>query len=67
LLPKLKSRVKSYHLQTPDSVQKTVTDGIETLTEADFQLCFEAWKIHWAKRVATRLCYLEKDNADLDE
>jgi transposase len=41
LFPKLKSRFKSYHFQASDSAQKAVTDVIKTLTEADFQSCFE--------------------------
>jgi hypothetical protein len=65
LVAKIKSRVKGYHLQTCDSVQKTAADGIETLTESDFQFCFEAWTIHWAMHVATRPCCSERDNADL--
>jgi hypothetical protein len=44
LLPKLKWRVKGYHFQTLDSVQKAVTDAIKTLTDANFQSCYEAWK-----------------------
>jgi hypothetical protein len=53
LFPKLKSRVKGSHFQTLDSVQKAVTDAVKTLKEADFQSCQEAWKILWAKCVAT--------------
>jgi hypothetical protein len=49
LFPKLESRVKGYHFQTLDVVQKAVTDAIKTLIEADFQSCYEAWKIRWAK------------------
>jgi hypothetical protein len=45
LFPKLKSGVKSYHFQTLDSGQKVVTDAIKTITETDFQSCYEAWKI----------------------
>jgi transposase len=39
LFQKLKSRVKAYHFQTLDSVQKAVTNAITTLKEADFQSC----------------------------
>jgi hypothetical protein len=45
MFPKLKSRVKGHHFQTLDGVQNAVTDAIDTLTEADFQSCYEAWKI----------------------
>jgi histone-lysine N-methyltransferase SETMAR len=67
LLPKLKSRVKGYHFLTLDSVQKSVPDSIKTLTEADLQSCYEAWKIRCAKCVASEGCYFEEDNVDLNE
>jgi hypothetical protein len=62
-----KSRVKVYHFQTPCSVQKTVTDAIKTLKEADFQSCYGAWKFRWAKSVASEGRYFEGDNVDLEE
>jgi hypothetical protein len=49
---KLKLRTKGYHFQTLDGVPKAGTDTIKTLTEADFQSCYEAWKILWAKYTA---------------
>jgi hypothetical protein len=61
LFLKLNPRVKGYYFQTLDSVQKAVTDAIDTLTEADFQSRYEAWKIRWAKCVATEGCYFEVD------
>jgi transposase len=64
---KLKSSVKDYHFQTLDSIQKAVTNAITTLKEADFQFCHEAWKIFWAKCVASEECYFEGDSVDLDE
>jgi hypothetical protein len=67
LFPKLKSRVKGYHFQTLDSVQKAVTNTIKTLTEADFQSWYKAWKIHSTKCVASEGCYFEADIVDLDK
>jgi hypothetical protein len=67
LFPKLKSRVKGYHFQTLDSVQKAVTDAIKALTAADFQSCYEGWKIRWFKCVASEGCYSEGDNVFSDE
>jgi hypothetical protein len=67
LFPKLNLSVKVYYLQTFDSVQKAVTDSIKTLTEADSQSCYEAWKICWAKCVASEGYYFEGDNIDLKE
>jgi transposase len=67
LFPKLKSRVKGYHLQTLDSVQKAVTDAIKTLTEAGFQASYEAWKIRWVNCVASEGYYFEGDNVYSDE
>jgi hypothetical protein len=40
---------------------------MKTLTEADFQSCYEAWKIRWAQCVASDGYYLEGDNLDLAE
>jgi hypothetical protein len=59
LFPKLKSTVKGYHFQTLDSIQNAATDAIKT--------CCEAWKIRWAKYIASDGCYFEGDSADLDE
>jgi hypothetical protein len=56
-----------YYLQTLDGVQKAATDAIKTLTEADFQSCYEEWKIRWAKCVASKRCYIQGDNTYLDE
>jgi hypothetical protein len=50
LFPKLKSRVKGHHFQTLGSIQKASADSIKTITEADYQSWYEAWKIRWAKR-----------------
>jgi hypothetical protein len=57
MFPELKSGIKGYHFQTLDSVQKAVTYTIKILIEADFQSCYEAWKIRWAKFVASEGCY----------
>jgi hypothetical protein len=54
-------------MQTLESVQKAVTDAIKTLTEADFQYCYDAWKIRCANCVALEGCYFEGDNVDSDE
>jgi hypothetical protein len=35
-------RVKGYHFEALDSVQKAVTDSINNLTEAGFQSCYDA-------------------------
>jgi hypothetical protein len=40
---------------------------MKTLTEADFESCYEVWKILWAKCVASEGCYFEGDNVDLGE
>jgi transposase len=67
LFPKLKLRVKGHRFQTLDSAQKAVTDAIKTLPEADFQSCYEAWKMYWAKCVALEGCYFKGDSVDLDK
>jgi hypothetical protein len=67
LFPELISRIKGHHFQTLDSVQKAVTDAIKSVTEADFQSRYEAWKIRWAKCCASEGCYFERVNVDLEE
>jgi hypothetical protein len=66
LFPTL-NRVKGYNPQTLYSVQKVVTDANKTLSEVDFQSCYDAWKIRYAKCVASVGYYFEGDNVDLDE
>jgi hypothetical protein len=63
-LPELKLRVKGCHIPRLDSIQKVVTDAIKTAIEADFQYCHEAWKLCWAKCVASEGCYFEGDIVD---
>jgi hypothetical protein len=63
LYPKLQSRVKGYHFQTLDSGQKAVTDAIKTLSETDFQSCYETRKI----RVALEEYYSVRDNVYSDK
>jgi hypothetical protein len=50
--PDLSPYDKGYRFQTLDSVQKGVTDAIETVSEAGFQSCHWAWRIRWANCVA---------------
>jgi hypothetical protein len=61
------TRVKGYHFQTLDSVQKAVADAIKSLTEADCQSCYEAWKIRWANCVTSEGYCFEGDIVDSDE
>jgi hypothetical protein len=67
LFPKLKPRVRGYCFQTLDSIQTAVTDAMKVLTEADFQSCYEAWKIRCTKCVASEGYYFEGDYDDLQE
>jgi hypothetical protein len=56
-----------YNFQTLDRVQKSVTDAIKNLTDADFLSRYEAWKICWSKCVASEGYYFESDKAYVDE
>jgi hypothetical protein len=47
--------------------EKAVTDAVKTLIEADIKSCYDAWKIPWAKCVASKGRYFEGGNVDLDE
>jgi hypothetical protein len=42
-------------------------DTNKTLTEADFQSCYEVWKNCWPKSVALEGFYFEGDSIDLDK
>jgi len=41
LFPKLKSKLKDHHFGTMENIQKIVTDELHTLTENDFQYCYD--------------------------
>jgi hypothetical protein len=49
------------------TVVKQGLDGVKTLTEADFQSCYEVWIFHWPIYVAWEGCYFEGDSVDLDK
>jgi len=44
LFPKLKSKLTGHHFGTMENIQKIVTDELNTLTENDFQYCYDQWK-----------------------
>ena len=44
LFPKLKLKLKGHHFGTIENIQKTITDDLNTLTENDFQYCYDQWK-----------------------
>ena len=44
LFPKLISKLKSHHFGTMENIQKIVTNELNTLTENDFQYCYDQWK-----------------------
>jgi hypothetical protein len=66
-VPKIKIYNQGLSFSNADSVQRAVTEAFNTLTETGFQSWYEAWKILWAKRVASEGCYFEGDIIDLDE
>jgi len=47
LFPKLKSKLKGHHFRTMENIQEIVTDELITLTENDFQYCYDQWKKRW--------------------
>jgi transposase len=55
LFPKLKSKLKGHHFGT-------VTDELRTLTENDFQYCYDQWKEHWNHCVTSQGSYFEGDS-----
>jgi len=44
LFPKLKSKLQGHHFGTMENIQKIETDELHTLTENDFQYCYDQWK-----------------------
>ena len=44
LFPKLKLNLKGHHFGTMENIQNIVTDELNTLTEIDFQYCYDQWK-----------------------
>jgi len=62
LFPKLKSKLKGHHLGTMENIQKIVTDGLNTLTENEFQYGYDQWKKRWNHCVTSQGAYFEGDN-----
>jgi len=55
-------KLKGHHFGTIETIQKTVTDDLNTLTENDFQCCYDQWKKHWNRCVSSQGSYFEGDN-----
>ncbi|GAB1868087.1 Mariner Mos1 transposase [Camponotus japonicus] len=47
LFPKMKMRLKGRKFDTVEEIQEITTDVLNTLTENDFQRCFEGLKSRW--------------------
>jgi len=62
LFPKLKLKLKCHHFGTIETIQKTVTHDLNTLTENDFQCCYDQWKKRWNRCVSSQGSYFEEDN-----
>ena len=62
LFRKLKSKLKDRHFGTMENIQKIVTDELHTLTENDFQYCYDQWKKRWSHCVTSQGSYFEGDN-----
>ena len=62
LFPKLKLKLKDHHFGTMENIQKVVTDELHTLTENDFQYCYDQWKKRWNHCVTSQGSYSEGDN-----
>jgi transposase len=62
LFPKLKSKLKGHHYGTVENIKKIVTDELSTLTENDFQYCYDQWKKRWNHCVTSQGSYFEGDN-----
>ena len=62
LLPKLKSKLKVHHFGTMANIQKTVTGELHTLTENDFQYCYDQCKKRWNNCVTSQWSCFEGDN-----
>ena len=62
LFSKLKSKLKGHHFWTMENIQKIVTDELNTLTENDFQYCYDQWKKRWNDCVTSQGSYFEGDN-----
>jgi len=45
-----------------ENIQKIVTDELNTLTENDFQYCYDQWKKRWKHCVTFQGSYFEGDN-----
>jgi len=62
LFYKLKFKLKSHHFGTMENIQKVIADELHTLTENDFQYCYDQWKKLWNHCVTPQGSYFEGDN-----
>ena len=62
LFSKLKSKLKGHRFGTMENIQNIVTDELNTLTENDFQYCYDQWKKRWNHCVTSQMSYFEGDN-----
>ena len=52
-LPKVEIKVEGSSFRDNRTDTKTVTDNLNTLTENDFQYCYEQWKKRWNRCVSS--------------
>jgi len=62
LFSKLKSKLKGHHSGRWKTYKKIVTDELNTLTENDFQYCYDQWKKRWKHCVTSQGSNFEGDN-----
>ena len=60
LFSKLKSKLKGHHFGTMENT-KNLSDELNTLTENDFQYCYDQWKKRWNHCVTSQGSHFDGD------
>jgi hypothetical protein len=59
LFPKLKRPLKGSHFDSGEDIMRNATKELRSLSEEDFQKCFQQWKERLAKCVESQGAYFE--------
>ena len=65
LFPKLKNHLKRTYFETVKNTQTAVIDQLKAIPVLEFKHCYEEWKKHLQRCVASEGSYFEGDNIKL--
>jgi hypothetical protein len=57
----MKLKLKGWHFDSSEEIQTELQDMMKSLTQNDFQQCFQSWKSHWDRFINAEGNYFEGD------